>query len=49
MEGGMPMPPGGIGLPSGPGGSPGPSAGLPTPSGITTGRPVVISDEVVLP
>ena len=49
MEGGMPMPPGAIGVPSGPGGSPGPSAGLPTPAGITTSRPVVISDEVVLP
>jgi hypothetical protein len=49
MEGGMPLPPGGIGIPSGPGGSPGPAASLPTPAGITTGRPVVISDEVVLP
>ena len=49
IEGGMPLPPGGIGVPSGPGGSPGPSAGLPTPAGVTTGRPVVISDEVVLP
>jgi hypothetical protein len=51
MEGGMgmPLPPGGIGIPSGPGGSPGPAASLPTPAGVTTGRPVVISDEVVLP
>lgn len=51
MEGGMgmPLPPGGIGVPSGPGGSPGPAASLPTPAGVTTGRPVVISDEVVLP
>ena len=39
------------GLPAGPGGSPGPmpSAGSPTPAGLTTSRPVVISDEVVLP
>lgn len=49
IEGGMPLPPGGIGVPSGPGGSPGPAASLPTPAGVTTGRPVVISDEVVLP
>jgi len=51
MEGGMgmPLPPGGIGVPGGPGGSPGPAASLPTPAGVTTGRPVVISDEVVLP
>ena len=49
MEGGMPLPPGAIGVPSGPGGSPGPSASLPTPAGVTAGRPVVISDEVVLP
>lgn len=47
--------PGGVGvpmLPSGPGGAPGPvpSAGLPTPvSAVSTSRPVVISDEVVLP
>ncbi|NDC63557.1 MAG: hypothetical protein EBZ59_06115 [Planctomycetia bacterium] len=39
------------GLPAGPGGSPGPmpSAGVPTPAGVTASRPVVISDEVVLP
>ncbi|MFM8953095.1 MAG: hypothetical protein ACKOOF_08570 [Planctomycetaceae bacterium] len=49
MDGGMPLPPGGIGVPSGPGGSPGPAASLPTPAGVTAGRPVVISDEVVLP
>ena len=47
--------PGGVGapiLPAGPGGAPGPvpSAGLPTPvSAVSTSRPVVISDEVVLP
>jgi hypothetical protein len=49
------MLPGGAGapiLPSGPGGAPGPvpSAGIPTPvSAVSTSRPVVISDEVVLP
>ena len=49
------MLPGGAGapiLPSGPGGAPGPvpSASLPTPvSAVSTSRPVVISDEVVLP
>jgi hypothetical protein len=51
--GGMPMSestvPATIGLPGGPGGSPGPSAGMPTPAGITTGRPIVISDEIVMP
>jgi hypothetical protein len=36
-------------LPSGPGGSPGPSAGIATPTAVTSSRPVVISDEVVLP
>ena len=36
-------------LPVGPGGSPGPSAGMPTPASVTSSRPVVISDEVVLP
>ena len=50
VEGGLP---GGAvvspGLPAGPGGSPGPSAGLPTPAAVTSSRPVVISDEVVLP
>jgi hypothetical protein len=35
------------GVPSGPGGSPG--AGIPTPASVTSSRPVVISDEVVLP
>ena len=60
FEGGMPsghgmspgMPSGPVmspGLPAGPGGSPGPSAGMPTPAAITSSRPVVISDEVVLP
>jgi len=47
VEGGMPMSaptaaPGGIG------GSPAASA-LPTPAGVTTGKPVIISDEVVMP
>ncbi len=42
--------PAGVGpLPVGPGGSPGPSAGMPTPASVTSSRPVVISDEVVLP
>jgi len=36
-------------LPIGPGGAPGPSAGMPTPATVTSSRPVVISDEVVLP
>jgi hypothetical protein len=57
MEGGLPpgaiMAPGGHAAPGsvpvGPGGSPGPSAGLPTPAAVTSSRPVVISDEVVLP
>lgn len=43
------VPAGAGGLPAGPGGSPGPSAGLPTPAAVSSGRPVVISDEVVLP
>jgi hypothetical protein len=52
IEGGIPA--GGTvspGLPAGPGGSPGPmpSAGVPTPAAVTSSRPVVISDEVVLP
>lgn len=52
VEGGMPA--GGTvvpSLPGGPGGSPGPmpSAGGPTPAGVTTSKPVIISDEVVLP
>jgi len=50
VEGGMPA--GTIvspGVPAGPGGSPGPSAGIPTPASVTSSRPVVISDEVVLP
>lgn len=48
IEGGMPA---GVSVPMGPGGSPGPSGGvaLPTPAGITAGKPVVISDEVVIP
>ncbi|NDC53907.1 MAG: hypothetical protein EBZ74_06340 [Planctomycetia bacterium] len=46
VEGGaVPMGAGAPALPAGPGGSPGP---LPAGS-VTTGRPVVISDEVVLP
>ena len=57
VEGGMPagaimspgVPAGAGGLPMGPGGSPGPSAGMPTPAAVTSSRPVVISDEVVLP
>ena len=38
-------------VPAGPGGSPGPmpNARMPTPAGMTTSRPVIISDEVVLP
>jgi hypothetical protein len=50
VEGGAVVPPG-VGLPAGPGGSPGPAAGaaLPTPAGVTAGKPVIISDEVVLP
>jgi hypothetical protein len=50
IEGGMPA--GAImapSLPAGPGGSPGPSAGMPTPAAVSSSRPVVISDEVVLP
>ncbi len=48
IEGGMPA---GVAVPVGPGGSPGPAAGaaMPTPAGITTSKPVVISDEVVIP
>jgi hypothetical protein len=44
VEGGVRMPagPAGVGVPLGPGGSPGPGA-------VTTGRPIVISDEVVMP
>jgi hypothetical protein len=34
--------PAGVGVPLGPGGSPG-------PAGVTAGRPIVISDEVVMP
>lgn len=57
VEGGLPpgaimspgMPAGAGALPVGPGGSPGPSAGMPTPAAVTSSRPVVISDEVVLP
>jgi hypothetical protein len=41
MDAGMPA---GVGIPLGPGGSPGP-----TPAGVTAGRPIVISDEVVSP
>jgi hypothetical protein len=48
MEGGMPA---GVSVPAGPGGSPGPAAGvsMPTPAGVTAGKPVIISDEVVIP
>ena len=51
VDGGMPMPatmPATMGAPGGPGGSPATSS-LPTPAGVTTGKPVVISDEVVMP
>jgi len=41
--------PAGAVVPGGPGGSPGPAATLPTPAGVTAGKPVVISDEVVIP
>ena len=47
-EGMQGMPAGAV-VPSGPGGSPGPAATLPTPAGVTAGKPVVISDEVVIP
>ena len=49
IEGG-PLP-AGVGVPTGPGGAPGPAVGasLPTPAGVTAGKPVVISDEVVIP
>ena len=50
VEGGVPAGiPAGAVMPAGPGGSPGPGASLPTPAGITAGKPVVISDEVVIP
>jgi hypothetical protein len=57
VEGGLPpgavvspgMPAGAGALPAGPGGSPGPSAGISAPTAVTSSRPVVISDEVVLP
>lgn len=48
VEGGATLP-GGVGLPAGPGGSPGPGVMMPAPAGVTAGKPVVISDEVVLP
>ena len=41
IEGGTRMP-AGVSVPLGPGGSPG-------PAGVTTSRPIVISDEVVMP
>lgn len=44
MGAGMSAGPMGMDLPLGPGGSPGP-----TPAGMTAGRPIVISDEVVSP
>jgi hypothetical protein len=46
--GGMPLP-AGVGVPTGPGGSPGPTPGVPMAGGVTAGKPVVISDEVVMP
>jgi hypothetical protein len=51
VVGGGTVVPSGMGLPAGPGGSPGPAAGasLPTPAGVTAGKPVIISDEVVIP
>jgi hypothetical protein len=52
VEGGIPAGiPAGAAVPAGPGGSPGPGGGavLPTPAGVTAGKPVVISDEVVIP
>ena len=48
VEGGRPLP-ATMGAPGGPGGSPAASAPLPTPAGVTTGKPVIISDEVVMP
>jgi hypothetical protein len=48
VEGGAPMP-AGVGVPMGPGGSPGPTPGMPMVGGVTAGRPIVISDEVVMP
>jgi len=48
IEAGMPMP-AGVGVPLGPGGSPGPTPGVPMVGGVTAGRPIVISDEVVMP
>jgi hypothetical protein len=41
--------PGAPSLPAGPGGSPGPVPTIATPTGLSRSRPVVISDEVVLP
>jgi hypothetical protein len=48
--GGIPMGhPAAPSLPAGPGGSPGPSVPMATPASLSRNRPVVISDEVVLP
>ena len=47
VEGGMALP-ATMGAPGGLGGSPA-TAPLPTPAGVTTSKPVVISDEVVMP
>jgi hypothetical protein len=55
VDGGLPAgaipmgSPGAPSLPAGPGGSPGPGATIATPTGLSRSRPVVISDEVVLP
>lgn len=54
VEGGIPaggMPAGSAApaLPAGPGGSPGPMPSLGSPAAVSASRPVVISDEVVLP
>ncbi|MBM4010904.1 MAG: hypothetical protein ACKO4Z_11470 [Planctomycetota bacterium] len=46
LPGGLPA---GVSTPVGPGGSPGPAAAMPTPAGVTAGKPIVISDEVVIP
>ncbi len=42
--GGVPMADGGV-----PMGAPGTFSGSPTPAGVTAGRPVIISDELVVP
>jgi hypothetical protein len=49
IEGGGAPLPAGVGVPTGPGGSPGPAPGVPMAGGVTSGKPIVISDEVVMP